>query len=56
MTNSSAYTSSHGDPRRQSWDNASITITNVKGLKNLTLVNSHLDAKLFTKGVVYTDT
>ena len=33
MTKSSAYSSSHGDPRRQSYNNASITITNTKGLR-----------------------
>ena len=34
MTKSFAYNSSHGYPRQQSWDNASITIRNSKGLRN----------------------
>ena len=33
ITKSSSYSSSHGDPPRQSWDNAFITITNSKGLR-----------------------
>ena len=62
-TKSYAYSSSYGHPHQQSWDNASITITNSTGLwtvknwtaKNWTLVNSHFEAKLLRKVVVYTD-
>ena len=34
ITKSSGDSNSHGHPRRQSWDNASITVTSSKGLRN----------------------